>query len=413
MKDGVKLLEKFIKSKKISPKLIRDINNNKDIPLYIKNKINRFYKKIGGGPSISTNIGQIDTNTTLGCGTFGCVYTISPDSPNSPKGSGDIIIKKFTINNNDDCDKFRYIINNINILIQNKYEFVNSCTTFKAINNSITYVNKCSIGYFIQKCLGDLNNNPILLNDINNIKYITRIIQSMNKIGIIHGDIKFDNIMQGCRDIRLHDFDGVFIHNNLKPINGLYYNDQMFINMISILYMSPIYYHYRMLLFMKRDRDIDIDIDYICTDLNDNKLSQLSISRYRYFNPRGGMDQTTLEIINKIDDYLINIVSDIVYRTSNSNNINYSNNSKILSELNKVKVMSKKPKDILYNYYYYFNTVTYNLIAYSDIYSWGISLLEFCINNKHNKNIDMIEENAKLILHNYFRGMPEDTWGGM
>ena len=299
--DGVILIEKFVNlienNKKVSTKLFKNIVNSEDIPKSIKGKVKKAYIKTGGALDYDELL--TDYTCKLGhikkpCGSFGCVFGYYPKCKQLTNGKCftecpltgiegvDTVVKMIK---GDAIKDIQFSVEKFIRICDEKIGdvLINEFTSFKKIKKDGKYIyyndDLDYFCYFLKICNGDVNKllksnkekENELISDIDiNIyikKIITRIL-TINNLGFIHGDIKFDNLLyktyskygnnnvknrfnneEIITDIYIHDFDSV-----------LYFNEKIDINepfpMITPYCACPIYVFFRQ--FIKTRKSIDI-----------------------------------------------------------------------------------------------------------------------------------------------------------
>lgn len=267
-------LKRFVsilkKGQNISLSFYKSLHENPHIPSKIKKQIKQVIKQTGGTTQISLR--------KFACGGGGCVYEIKPSNTSEYDKT---TLYKIMYPPPDDAEKERKLeiqkqmIDNIDLVLSSltTKEVLNFCTfkkyTLKINGNSETTITTYDpYGYFVLKCDGDLDKLDVYKNtfeepygEMNNVTIITlentlQIINEMNKMGIVHGDIKLPNIMFKYDllkipasytytiypNVYLHDFDDIFrFKTELYPLDRLSLLNPSF----SPLYAAPIYIHYR------------------------------------------------------------------------------------------------------------------------------------------------------------------------
>jgi hypothetical protein len=156
-----------------------------------------------------------------GQGTYGTIYPLDCNECG--------IFIKYFINQTD--------FNEINEKLNSLITYIESnklieLTTFAKYKNNILFSN----GYFLREMQSDLKECFKFEEESKIINYIVNakdILDKFNSINIVHGDIKFDNIMIKQDKSYLHDFDGAQIITEDNPLPEL---------QISIIYASPLTY---------------------------------------------------------------------------------------------------------------------------------------------------------------------------
>lgn len=218
-------LNSFNKREKIDNNLFKSLMNSKHIPKYIKQHVN-MYNQIGGENNECCQIwpNKIDKcnpcqlpSQTIGSGAYGTVYAEKND---------DIVIKVFTPG---DLELIEYLKSRLTIVF-NIIQNYNVYTELLLIDGHLAYkMNKLEILPFKRL---PFEKNIKMFNMFINV--ILNEIDKIHSYGILHCDLKFDNIMfsnTGCtNDIyknimalfnclktntKIIDFDGcILIHND-------------------------------------------------------------------------------------------------------------------------------------------------------------------------------------------------------
>ena len=153
----------------------------------------------------------------IGHGIYGNVHICYNKSNNNNNSSNKLVVKTFSINNID------------NVMIKNEILILKKLRNYTHIINLI-YHGKCKMGYFylvFEKCVMNLNtfmeNGLTYLSDdiaVEICLQITKGLEYCHLNGIIHGDLKLDNILIGeDGTIKLCDFGLSVINKNKNKKN--------------------------------------------------------------------------------------------------------------------------------------------------------------------------------------------------
>lgn len=356
---------------------------------YIPNKLKKQLKQA----AVMQKGGTIETLNTkiFKCGGGGCVYELHNISGEIVE---DILLKLFKQSIAEETRQD--MLSNIKLLIGNFEEFVNSYTSFAVYNNDHKIYSKDGhYGYFVKKCQGDLDNL-----DINN-SYTTQVncvidvlksyIQNMNNLGIVHGDIKFPNILykensnNTCtlHDFYLHDFDDVAIYNpgTLLPIENLKFS----LGAFSPVFVCPFYLFFKNTLVQQIGStnvwNTSTNVwDTLKTNIGtlrliDNMLNTLSTNKTVFTNVKAVRDEVCK----------IWLTTPIIQRHL----LLYNDDNAFILYIMYLFQMKKKDK-------------IKQLVLQSDLYSFAISLLvkSFSIQNTNIKQ--SLRERAIDMLIDYF-----------
>lgn len=344
------------------------------IPKNLFKKITKVYNLIDSIKNNSQKGGSTLTLQKLACGGGGCVYFIKQ---NGVTING-ILLKLF----HEQVPNQKIMIDNIDMALkfienqENGRYFIEHGSTFKKFNidsSSLQNIESYTIyepyGYFVKKCDGDLEKLDFTMIPIKStIDNISQTLLFMNKLGVIHGDIKFPNIMQSRidDDIKsyIHDFDDLFFINipNIRPRQNFTILPPTF----SPMYVSPIYLLYRNSLKKNKAEDFD------------NNL----VSSYMLTGIMGGIIPPQ---IKNCYDNIVKIRNDVCGFIIQLELYNFKN----IQKLNGVDAYHKY-LNLLQNTPAFENKKN-DLVKFSDIYSLGTSciLKSFVLADQYkNKHID-------------------------
>ncbi len=398
----IKNIEEFMNllktQEKISNSLYLSLKNDITLPIDLWKKINKAYKinqiiNQKGGSQIVLN--------KFACGGGGCVYTIK----NNGILINDVLLKLF----HNQVLNQKHMIDNIDMVLKfienHGNYFIEHGSTFRKFKidaldtESIeTYTIYGPFGYFVKKCDGDLEKldfTEIPLKSM--MDNISHTLLFMNKLGIIHGDIKFPNIMQNNIDgnikTYIHDFDDLYFLNfmNILPRKDFFILPPTF----SPMYVSPLYLLYRNSIKKNRLTDFDNNLVscYMLTGILGGILPPQIKQCYN----------NIVTIRNDICRFILQIEKNIY---NSPNNISPNN------------IPIKKGID---EYQQYLNLLQTNpklenkkndLVRFSDIYSLGTNCIVksfVLLDQNKDKDVRILEEIKKKLyniglnyLYNYF-----------
>lgn len=399
------------KNQNISLSFYETLMGDPGIPMKVKKMVKKAYaiqaqkKQQGGAINIqgicAANPKSGDIQAKIVKCSNGCVYALCQDGL-VLAGYEDVLLKLFS--QKIDFEVKKKFITNMNWILsqvnkQDGFQSFIKNTTFLLNNDNILdpYTNETSsqCGYYVRLCAGDVK--ELFQNTTNPttniglyINHIADLIRQMNTLGIVHGDIKLDNILYRQQSLNtnaelvLHDFDDMFwvpffqLNNRISSPTGVEHfpvspvgspanitSFQIMPAQFTPLYVSPYYLLFRHKLEKTTDKD-RIQINKIFFD----NISQ-------YIKLLGGL--CSLSKQNELYIYIQSIVNKCYEFYGKNDN----NDGDISSYLDKAS-----------NYI--------NLITKSDIYSWGVSLIveSLKIDDENYKN--MLRDKGISYLIEYF-----------
>ena len=406
--DGVILIERFLNllenNKKISTKLFKNIVNSEDIPKSIKKKVKKAYIKTGGVlpenekdlPYYTCKLGHIIKN----CGGMGCVYGYYPDCSSKKECKSvcpsniDTVVKMMKGNIVSDIrfsiEKFIRICdeNFGDFFIKNYTSFKKTRTEFNRddIYSHMDMENNFFC-YFLKLCDGDVN-KLLFEDEIHQEIYIKTMfdnILTINGLGFIHGDIKFDNLLYKITrnltdkntNIYIHDFDSVFYFEEKNDILEPF-------PMFTPYCACPIYIFYRQFIKIKNRKGDGLQ-DFMYYLINNN-FSMFLLFINGVIGTNVGSDIIFKYLCEKRDNvcgHIINIFLrkkiDEAYESENIKDEEMDEINKIIKDLKEKTISSNKHFNYLayiYLIYLLYGDVGIKaLIQYSDIFSLSMELL--------------------------------------
>ena len=234
----MKRLETFVKklkaNKKISLAKYGKLLTSNKISNEIKEKIRLVQIIQYGGTCVAGLIYDFktyDLSNKIGSGSFGISYKIDDNKT----------LKVFSNKSVIDNEKQLCHLDQLIKLESPEKDFISSCTSFADINPYF-YKSGDKYGYFTKTCNGDLFRKYFINNQKPmEFEIIKSHVYKMCENNIVHGDIKFANILYKDTNIYIHDFDGYIlntgglIHMINNPGNIILYPTY------TALYASPIY----------------------------------------------------------------------------------------------------------------------------------------------------------------------------
>ena len=393
--DGYKLVERFVhvlgQGKRPSSRLVAKIMADEDVPKYVKAKVKRI-------AAVRQRGGEGDINLTLTkfkCGGGGCVYKIMKQQSNTgvlTNAYSDVLLKLFNFDIKNELKK--QFCGNIITVLRNKPALI-SHTSFtegpKELFPSTEQISRIVFqsdphyGYFVEKCTGSIDEQQSF--NAGQLTTIRDKIVTMNRLNVVHGDIKFPNILYktkgevGIRnsssipetEFYLHDFDDVFLlsSTSLDAFSGF----NILAPMCTPLYACPVYYIFRNFLHTKSQKQTleeQIKEYYPYTIKILRGLACMGSTKPREIYNR------IKEICNKICNFVLN-ASD--------------------GELNYIAQAVENPAWLR------------NLIQYSDLYSWGACLIVQSMVATNDGQKQILHNAGELCLINYFQRL-KPTSGG-
>lgn len=340
-------------------------------------------------------------------GSFAHVSSLTPSDNrlSTIEYAEDKLVKSFKINTFEQCENMKKVVGNIQLLIEylkaveerkvaNAKSGTNPATMLGSSLLSQTTFNekeapttKCDakpfdVSYVVVRCEGDLNHYIKHIGPLPEyiIREIGNSLLELNRLGVIHGDIKFQNIMYKREEkelhFRLHDFDGVFLmdlskSDNISPIYNYYIDDPM----ITIMFVSPIYYLYRSLIKKNLDNQ----------QLIFDRLRSQTATVNNLLHGMLPRDNPIHFIFAKCQTCVISILSNIISESDPSD-----------------------PKKVIS--IYYSTRADWQLkylVQYSDSYSWAISVLFYVLTSSKLKGEETLNRSlfmyAQRLLDQYFR----------
>jgi len=255
LRDVQRFLNIVRKRQNISQAFYEKLMNNPGVPRKIKSQVKMYIRlrKKGGSdefifsPDISYKLVKLGNNN---CGSYGCVYILENEH-----ASG-YALKVFLENNMDIATKF---IQNIELLPSKlSKQTLFDLTSFKPDGAGNFLFENCYIMKLLSGTLNEYisgiyntsNNGTLfphqaLTKNINGILDATyNKIETLNASHVLHGDIKFENILydKNTGDPFLHDMDGVFIYDN--DVCKVYPQYNVLRPIVTLCYVSPFYFYY-------------------------------------------------------------------------------------------------------------------------------------------------------------------------
>jgi hypothetical protein len=361
---------------------------NDDVPKYVKAKVKRVATGQRGGTT-----GVDYTLKKFKCGGGGCVYKIMKQ--NNEDAYPEVLLKLFNFNIKNELKK--QFCDNIGTVLFNKKGLIplTSFTTdptdptdptdhkpwvssyiYKDVGNA----QDGKYGYYVKRCDGSIDEQQLF--DANQLTTIRDKIVTMNSLNIVHGDIKFPNILFKKNttpeetQFYLHDFDDVFLlSTDFNAFSGF----NILAPMCTPLYACPVYYIFRNYLHTQSLSSPEKEQPV------ENAMSP-GITR----SPRA--EQPLKEQIKEYYPYTIKILRGLACMGSLKPREIYNRIKEICNKICNF-VLNASDGEIGYIKKAVENPAWLrNLIQYSDLYSWGACLIV--------QSMVVTDDGQKRILHN-------------